>query len=230
VPARDLDWPDCVNVRDLGGLRTAAGVVVARRAVVRADNVERLTEAGWELARRYGVTTVLDLRSGGERADARSVPPGLDDVTVSLFDDFDSDPDYRTDVGRRIEGAEAVEAYRLLYAEALERNRAETAAAVRAVANARPGAVLVHCVGGKDRTGVLAALLLRLVDVPVATVAEDYGRSEARLGLADSAPASVIDVVLERLEGEYGSVAAYLASAGLSESELGAVRARLLAA
>src|SRR3954451_13879307 len=84
---RDLDWPDCVNVRDLGGIATTHGRSTALRAIVRADDAGRLTPDGWSQARTYGVRTVLDLRSDGERrggAAARAVPPDLDVVTVSL--------------------------------------------------------------------------------------------------------------------------------------------------
>ena len=74
---RDLDWPGCVNVRDLGGLAAADGTVTVFRSIVRADNVRRLTARGWDEAREYGIRTVLDLRSDCERVDDASVPPDL---------------------------------------------------------------------------------------------------------------------------------------------------------
>jgi protein tyrosine/serine phosphatase len=184
---RDLEWPDCVNVRDLGGLPTADGPSTAFGAVIRADNPRRLTAEGWSKAREYGVHTILDLRSAGERRGDAPVPGDLDVVSVSLFDDFDSNAAYRDDLGVRLSDADIVEQYRVLYTEALVRNAHEFGLALRAVAEARDGGILIHCVGGKDRTGVLAALLLRLVDVPIPAVVADYEWSERRLGVADSA-------------------------------------------
>jgi hypothetical protein len=101
------------------------------------------------------------------------------------------------------------------------------ATALQVIANARPGGVLVHCAGGKDRTGVLAALLLRLVGVPLATVACDYERSEHRLGILDSAPVGVIDKVIETVEAEYDSVDGFFVNAGASTVDIERVRKRL---
>ena len=63
----------------------------------------------------------------------------------------------------------------------LERFRDNVAAAVRAVARAPEGGVVIHCVGGKDRTGLLAAFLLHLAGVDDETIAADYALSEERL-------------------------------------------------
>jgi protein-tyrosine phosphatase len=224
---RDLDWPGCVNVRDLGGLAAADGRVTVFRSIVRADNVRGLTEHGWLEARKYGIRTVLDLRSDGERVDDASAPPELHFEAVSLFDDFDSDAAYRVELEKRLVGRDVREAYRVLYAEALDRNRAMFATALHVIANARPGGVLMHCAGGKDRTGVLAALLLRLVGVPVATVACDYERSEHRLGIPDSAPAGVIDKVIDTVEAEHDTVDGYFLNAGASNIDIELVRRRL---
>jgi protein-tyrosine phosphatase len=224
---RDLDWDGCVNVRDLGGLAAAGGGAIVSRAIVRADNVRRLTEKGWMEARNYGIRTILDLRSDGERADDSAAPPNFDVIAVSLFDDFDSDPAYRAELERRLAGCDVREAYRVLYTEALRRNRRLFATAVEVIANARPGGVLIHCAAGKDRTGLLAALLLRLAGVPISTVADDYEHSERRLGTADSAPAGVIDKVIETVETEHGSVEAFFLDAGATPVDVERVRQRL---
>ena len=229
VPAveRDLDWAGCVNVRDLGGLSTADGGATVSRAIVRADNVRRLTERGWMEARNYGIRTILDLRSDGERADDAAVPPDFDVVALSLFDDFDSDPAYRAELERRLAGCDVSEAYRVLYTEALHRNRTLFATALEVIANAREGGVLIHCAAGKDRTGLLAALLLRLVGVPTSAVADDYEHSERRLGMADAAPTGVIDRVIETVETQHGSVETFFLAAGATPVDIERVRQRL---
>ncbi len=59
---RELVWDGCVNVRDLGGLPTEDGRVTRFGAVVRADNVRRLSDAGWEALAGYGIRRIIDLR------------------------------------------------------------------------------------------------------------------------------------------------------------------------
>ena len=223
---RDLEWAPCVNVRDLGGLPTSEGGRTEFGVIVRADNVRLLSREGWDAARDYGVSTVLDLRSEGERAADAAVPIGFNVVTISLFDDFDSDPAYRRDIGFRVVGLCAAEAYRALYTEALDRNRAMFGAALNAIAVA-PGTVLMHCTGGKDRTGLLAALLARLAGVSIAVADKDYQRSELRLGIRDSAPAGVMDTVLAGVEQQFDKVEHYFLQAGATASAIERVRVSL---
>jgi protein-tyrosine phosphatase len=222
----DLDWDGCRNARDLGGFATPAGTT-AFGVFVRSDNARELTPAGWGAARAYGIRSVLDLRSEPECAADPPDRPEFAHKRLSLFDHFDGDAAYRADLLARVQGLGAADRNWLLYREALELNAARFAEAVGFLADA-DGGVLIHCAGGKDRTGMLTALVLRLVGVPVEAVEEDYVRSEARLGLPDSTPRGVIDRVLAELEARHGSVAAYLLQAGVSADALLDIRGRLV--
>jgi protein tyrosine/serine phosphatase len=64
--SRDLDWPDCQNVRDLGGLPTADGGRIRSGALIRADSLQFLSADGVDAVRRAGVSRVLDLRADSE--------------------------------------------------------------------------------------------------------------------------------------------------------------------
>jgi hypothetical protein len=140
---------------------------------------------------------------------------------------------------RWIDAPDDVTATRDGYLEMLETYRGNVAAAISAVAGTSAGGVLVHCMGGKDRTGLVAALLLRLAGVSVADIAADYGLSaenikplwqvwvedagdenerELRRRLSAS-PAEAMAQVLETLERERGSVRQYLLDAGASEKD-----------
>jgi protein tyrosine/serine phosphatase len=129
----------------------------------------------------------------------------------------------------------------------LERFRSNVAAAVRAVAEAPEGGVVIHCVGGKDRTGLLSAFLLHLAGVDDEKIAADYALSEERLRPRHEewfeaaaseeelerlrriarTPAASMSGVFAELERRYGGVEPYLRGAGVTEEELELVRARL---
>jgi protein tyrosine/serine phosphatase len=129
----------------------------------------------------------------------------------------------------------------------LERFRANVAAAFGAVARAPEGVVVIHCMGGKDRTGLLVALLLNVAGVDDLEIAADYAVSEERLrprheswlaeagteaereriGRIAATPAASMLAVLEELERRYGSGEGYLRAGGLGDEELELVRKRL---
>jgi protein-tyrosine phosphatase len=243
--SRDLDWDGLLNARDLGGHPTEDGGETQWGAVVRADSVRQLTEEGWHSVVDYGVRTVVDLRSNEELAEDPPVELPLEPVHVSFFDD-------RPDVFEQVEAAseaaaDHAEATRDVYLIFLEHFRANVAAAVRAVANAPEGGVVIHCHGGKDRTGLVSAFLLRLAGVPIEEIATDYALSEERLRtrheewFAQAAdeqelerlhrisktPASSMREVLEELERRYGSIAGYLKAGGATDEDLERARARL---
>ena len=118
--------------------------------------------------------------------------------------------------------------------------------AVEAVATA-PGPVVFNCYGGKDRTGLVAAILLRLAGVPAEVIAEDYALSAVRLEprhrrwLADAqdeaerarieritaTPGDAMRAVLDSLDRRYGGVDRYLLDGGLAPEVLEAARSRL---
>jgi protein-tyrosine phosphatase len=230
--SRDLDWDGCVNVRDLGGFTIPSGTT-AFGVFVRADNARKLTPAGWRAASEYGIRTVLDLRSDPECAADPPPHPDFAHRRISLFDHFDGDAAYRADLLARAASLDGAEKHRLLYGEALELDAARFAEAVGVLAEA-DGAVLFHCAGGKDRTGVLAALMLRLAGVPIEEVEADYVASQARLKQGPEAhlhdgstPPDVISQVLAELEARHGTAAAYLIDAGMPAEQLDRLHSRL---
>jgi protein-tyrosine phosphatase len=236
---RRLEWEGCLNVRDLGGHPTEGGGETRMGAIVRADSVRRLTDDGWRSLVDYGIRRIVDLRLASElEEDApREVP--VEVVHIPFFEDVPLD--------KQIEIAELwlsapddIAATRDGYLEMLDTYRANVAAAISAVAQTPEGGVLIHCMGGKDRTGLVAALLLRIAGVPIADIAADYGLSaenikplwqqwvedagddserELRRRLSAS-PAEAMAQVLETLKREHGSVRQYLLEAGVSEEDL----------
>jgi protein-tyrosine phosphatase len=113
---------------------------------------------------------------------------------------------------------------------------------LQAIATASAGPLLFHCVAGKDRTGIIAALLLALADVEPSWIAHDYAASTEMLSdaylkrYADTDPSDILESVRCPEEGVHnmldylarqGGVRAYLRTVGLSEAEIARLRARL---
>jgi protein tyrosine/serine phosphatase len=234
-----------VNVRDLGGLPLERGGETRRGSVVRSDNTRRLSDAGWQALVDHGIRTVVDLRWHEELAadPPRELPIEL--VHVSLFGVLDEA--YWQALDRRLGHlSDRVDISRETNLELLERHRGEFVQAVSAVAQAE-GGVVIHCAAGKDRTGLLSALLLRLAGVGVEDVADDYGESNANLEALTEAwraeapdeeerarrlqlngtPSEAMVGVLRELERRHGGVREYLLAAGAALADLDRAAARL---
>src|SRR6266545_6123813 len=90
-----LEWDGCLNVRDLGGLPTAGGGRTREGSVVRADNIRRLTDAGWHALEHHGVTRIVDLRWPEELQDDQPRDADLEVVHVSVLgESWSEDPGY----------------------------------------------------------------------------------------------------------------------------------------
>ncbi|MEV6571339.1 tyrosine-protein phosphatase [Streptomyces sp. NPDC051577] len=167
---RFLEWDGCFNARDLGGL----GEVVPG-AAVRADQLDRLTGRGWTTLVAHGVRTVVDLRNDEEvEVDRAPRPDVLTTVRTPLdglehrdfWDEWWGTPGFATP------------AY---FQPFPERFPDRVAAVARAIADAPPGGVAFHCGLGRDRTGIIALVLLRLAGASPREIATDHGLSESRV-------------------------------------------------
>jgi protein-tyrosine phosphatase len=230
--ARDLVWDGCSNVRDLGGHATGDGGTTRFGAVVRSDSRAHLTDAGWDALLAYGVSRIVDLRRDDELADDPPRAAEVEVVHVSLMAGIEpGDAGWAAMVAEAEAAPDALGEYIVFYDWALERCAPAIVRSLTAVASAPPGAVVVHCVGGKDRTGLVAALLLRLCGVSLEDVDADYALTETRLrprlGEVATAPAGAMTIVLDRLEQRHGSIEEYLVASGLAPAAIDALRARL---
>lgn len=225
---RRLDWEGCRNVRDLGGLRTSDGRVTRVGRVVRSDALDGLTPAGWDALVAHGVRTVVDLRNDDEVGAGSRAPAGITTVRLPLdgiedrefWDVWGTGPHFATP---------------LYYGPHLGRFPHLSVRALNAVARAAPGAVVVHCAAGRDRTGLITMLLLALAGVTRDEIAEDYLLSAVHAAADDAAELDAFlaargttlrAVVLQTLADL--DAAHVVRAAGMTEADIAALRARLL--
>jgi protein tyrosine/serine phosphatase len=248
VNGRVLRWDGLVNARDLGGLPLRRGGATRFGSLIRSDNVRHLTAAGWSTLAEHGVRTIVDLRFELERDDARAgVPDDFVVVNVSLLGPQDSAEASRVNALIRA-APDAASGITAFYLDILESRGSQVAAAIAAVADASDdGAVLVHCFVGKDRTGIIAALLLELAGVEPAAIVADYALSATRVGpLVDDwieaasdpderayrsrisgAPSAAMEGMLQGLRDRYGGTAGYLRGVGVREEAVLKIRTSL---
>ena len=164
------------NLRDLGGYATADGHTVRAGCLFRSDELHALTPADLDVVRRLGVRVVFDLRNQFER-DVRP-NPALDDVVVHERQAPPQDTSGMTFEEKLASGIPQAQAddeeFGDVYIALLTHLRAELGHIVELASDARDKPLLFHCVAGKDRTGITAAVLLGLLGVDDETILDDY--------------------------------------------------------
>ncbi len=221
------------NVRDLGGYPTASGGTTRWRSFLRADALHELTPADIRTLLQLGLRTVIDLRSDTEIARQPSAFVGHEGVHYHHIPLFD--------------GLAPVDAMMLekdafdlstRYVDAADHCRPAIARVAAVIAMAEEGTVLFNCTAGKDRTGIIAAMLLSLAGVDGEAIAADYALTARIAGtlmeklrthvmargvdetassrLLSSEPASML-TFLRHMEERHGGFRNYL-SGGTAES------------
>jgi protein-tyrosine phosphatase len=235
---RHIELPGVLNLRDLGNYPAAGGRAVRWRALLRSDALHQLDPEGLAFLAGLDLRTVLDLRTPPETMAAPSRLDGLAaQVThVSIL---------RGDLQSLPLDLEAI--YRYMVGDCAD----AIAEAIKVLCAADALPALVHCSAGKDRTGIVVALVLAVLGVPDEVIAADYalssqyldpdstqaiGQLQASTGLGDSLtrpllispPALILDV-LSWIRAASGSVDGYLLDHGLSRAELDQLRSGLIA-
>jgi protein-tyrosine phosphatase len=239
-PTRDIPLADTFNLRDLGGYPTADGRRVRWRRLFRGAGLQRLAGADVDLVRELGLVTAIDLRTAGELEARGGYPVEVLPVTFhhlpmieAIWDLTDLDPD------------EAPERYLVArYREMLDEGRATIAETVRILSREENLPAVFYCAAGKDRTGVLAGLVLDALDVEAESIVADYHLSKERVdriraragagAMVDQPPAFMqaperaMELLLAWIRETHGSTAAYLAGIGVARETIAALRDNLL--
>jgi protein-tyrosine phosphatase len=233
---RLLSFPALLNARDLGGYPTVDGGQTRWRSLLRSDDLAQLTPVGVQALAEFGVQTVLDLRWSEEIA-LNPSPIGVQAPQIRYVHSslLASTPAQWRELSKSCEKE-------LWKCVVLEKVRPQLATVLKVIAAAPAGPLLFHCVAGKDRTGIIAALMLTLAEVKPAAIAADYAESTQMLGDAylqrykDADPQDVLENVRCPEEGVHnmlayleraGGIREYLGKIGLNELQIARLRARL---
>lgn len=238
---RRLELEGCLNFRDLGGYVTGDGRQIGWRRLFRADGLHRLTDADLEVLGGIGISSIVDLRSADEveRLPDRQPPCALTHrnfPVIDLLPDPGSyeawvDPTYVTEH----------------YLDMLEYGANSYRQALEILCEPGSYPAVFHCAVGKDRTGVLAAVVLGLLDVDASEIAADYAQSgpamkifiermretapdqvtPGRLAALSAADASIMEGLIEGVIQRYGSFVGYARHIGVTEDAVGLRRALL---
>lgn len=237
---RHIPFAHVHNFRDLGGYQTTEGRQIRWRRLFRADSLQALSpdEAQW-LRDEIGLRTVIDMQGGVGRNPGPLIANGVARHHLSIWDD------YMQDLLLRLERPISAEFYVAL----TERFGAQFTSALRLLADECAYPAVFHCTVGKDRTGILAALLLAVLGVDDETIVEDYGLTNdavarirerllaspeltddyrARLDLTLAVEPLAIAEMLDELRSRHGSVEGYFMRHGFGRAEIAQLKSGLL--
>ena len=193
------------NSRDLGGWTLADGTKIPYGRVFRSGRISNASQADLAKLRSLGVRTSIDLRTTAE-----GIASGKDPVSAQGLASTTNAPM----VGVASEAG---------YKHIVKNQKAAVAIAFRALADPSSYPVIIHCTAGKDRTGVVSALLLKLLGVPRKQIVDEYLLS-AGTGAVD---ADWIEAALTEVDAE-GGINKYLSSIGINSSMQNAIKKAIL--
>ena len=245
TPGRHLGLERTYNTRDIGGYPTEDGGTTRWKVFLRSDNMHDLSAADQDALIDFGVRTVVDLRTTWETKTTPNVFANSDRVRYVWHNIIG---DERTASTQNVVTGVPSNKIQHAYTSWLDHRQDQVGATLSTLAEPDTGAAIYHCAAGKDRTGVISALLLDIAGVSRQTIAEDYGLTGRylhqrnldsatdngetplatwQLYQAEFCPPEGMIKTLQHLDDNYGGVLPYLETIGLDTSQIGVLREAL---
>lgn len=239
TPERHMRLDLCYNLRDAGGYPAHGGRRVRWRRLLRSDSLHALTHTSQQALRTIGLRTIIDLRRPTEatlKPNVFASAEGMAYHNLPVFGDADAMAvDYT---------AEQLEE---MYVRFVELCQPQLRAIVQMIAEAAEHPLLIHCAVGKDRTGVVVALIQSSLGVAPTTIVEDYAQSQAllaplfeierpnvpaerraRFERVIQSPHTAMQHLLGHLDTHYGGVGGYFERIGIGAEHVERLHASLL--
>ena len=235
------------NVRDLGGYRTKSGKITKTQRFIRSDSLHRIRDEGINFLIKKNLKTVIDLRTSNE---IKNEPNPFSDIAeVKFFNIPLLDNLAPTFLGTSKIGKISNDPLLSFYLSALHERQFAIRNIFSVISEADSGLILFNCTAGKDRTGIISALLLGLVEVPTVDIIKNYTDSEIfiselvkefleksrrRGGDTESyarmlrCPAETMASALNSISVSHKNIYTYLTKIGLSKEQLVKVSHRLV--
>jgi len=238
APNRNVELDGVYNFRDLGGYPTRDGRSVRWRTMFRADGLGRLTADDLERLRPIALKTVVDLRTAREIDERGRFPFENYPVAFHHLSVIDTTWDRER---ARIEALPAAEFLHRAYTSMLAEGAQQFANAFRVLAAADALPAVFHCAAGKDRTGLMAALVLGALGVEAHDIVADYALTQATMerfverirsetngaALIDAAPQTLFQAdpaamarILDDIARSHGSVRGFVLAIGVEPDVL----------
>ncbi len=235
------------NFRDTGGYATASGASVRWRALFRTGSLADVTPRDIGTLHELGLEVAFDLRTQAERDDLGVAPLAEHGVSVRHLPLVE-------EIGPSLYPVKAPvrdwtpEDYAVQYTWLLEQGRGAIGAVLRALAEERPTAAAYYCTAGRDRAGLVTAVILRTLGVSDETIAEDYALTDRYLRMSEAqservaktfgtgpprrgrftTPAANMELALRSMDERWPSIEAYLDECDVSAESRRGLREHLL--
>jgi protein-tyrosine phosphatase len=241
-----------LNFRDVGGIPVNDGVFVREGIIFRSASPDRISRKEFGLINELGIGTIFDLRADRERNRRNGELDKIEVITLPL--DFEEKTRellwpllYKKNPEKEIDAISAS-----LYIEILDASGPVLRSILEKAANCSQGAILIHCQAGKDRTGIIAALIQMALGVGRETIVTEFLKSNdellpffrkmllirkiLRFGFLPSGTIlyairvkqANIESVIDRVNNHYGGIEQYMANAGIDKDIIAAFRNRML--
>jgi protein-tyrosine phosphatase len=241
-----------LNFRDIGGVNAAGNKKVKNGLIFRSANPDRIRKKDIEKLLTYRIRTIIDLRAPGELSKRRVSIDHAEKLTLPLDFQLKTRERLRPVIYRKDAQPIIADISNDLYLEILDASVPVVGRIMEILASSDGTPVLIHCQAGKDRTGIVAALILLALGVDRNLIIDDFMKSNEALlpsfkkyflmrklisfgffpyrnmVFAVTVKKRNIESILTRVDVHYGGIESFMSRAGITRSKLDEIREKLL--